>query len=119
MSKVCHTQSQGTGHCHISFVAIGRPETVANLRAMQQAQCSVLVQWDPPPYLLPGLSVDYRVTVNNEMVRDGLHTTKYTHVLTKTGTYIITLVAYNETLVGEEATILYKHKGIRQIVLHS
>lgn len=104
-------------HHNVLLSCTGPPEPVDHLVAVQQDQCSVLIEWDPPPYLLPGLGVVYYVIINNKIVREGLHSTNFTYNPTSTGTYSVILIAYNDTLIGKQVGILYEHKGINTIHL--
>ena len=54
------------------------PSSLDNLTAQQQDQCSILIEWEPP-YLLPGLSMSYKVYINKEMIQDDISTTNHTY----------------------------------------
>ena len=74
------------------------PTSVCNLTAEQQ-ECGIFISWKPP-YLLPGLSVSYKVYINGEMIQDDISTTNYTYYPTVTSStvYRISVVAYNESV---------------------
>ena len=82
-------------------MTLGPPSSVVNLTAVQQ--CGIFISWEPP-YLLPGLSVSYKVYINGEM---NISTTNYTYYpmkLTNT-TYNITVKAFNDSIIGDAASI--------------
>ena len=75
------------------------PTSVCNLTAEQQ-ECGIFISWEPP-YLLPGLSVSYKVYINGEMIQDDISTTNHTYYPTVTSSstvYSISVVAYNESV---------------------
>ena len=74
------------------------PTSVSDLTAEQQ-ECDLKVTWEPP-YLLPGLSVSYKVYINGEMIQDDIPTTNHTYYPTVTSStaYSISVVAYNESV---------------------
>ena len=82
---------------HFSTI-LGPPSSVVDLTAVQQ-ECGIFISWEPP-YLLPGLSVSYKVYINGEMIQDDISTTNHTYYPTVTsGTvHSISVVAYNESV---------------------
>ena len=89
--------------CHLSTI-LGPPSSIVDLTAEQQ-ECSIFISWEPP-YLLPGLSVSYKVHINGEM---NISTTNYTYYypmkLTNT-TYNVTVKAFNDSIIGENSDTL-------------
>ena len=55
---------------------IGPPDSVNNLQGYQLDYCCVFISWDPP-YTLPGLTVQYIISVGNEQYE--LISTNYTY----------------------------------------
>ena len=55
---------------------IGPPGSVSNLQGYQLDYCCVFISWDPP-YTLPGLTVQYIISVGTE--QHGLNSTNYTY----------------------------------------
>ena len=83
---------------------------VGNLTAVQQDQCSILIQWNPP-YLLPGLipSVSYKVYINGEMIQDDISTTNYTYYPFDEGVYNISIQAFHQLILGDVATTMVNY----------
>ena len=77
---------------------VGPPSSVVDLTAVQQ-ECDIFISWQPL-YLLPGLSVSYKVYINGEMIQDDISTTNHTYYPTVTSStvYSISVVAYNESV---------------------
>ena len=95
---------------------LGPPSSVGNLTAVeQQDHCSILIQWNPP-YLLPGLSVTYKVYINGEIIQDDISTTNYTYFLVDNGLYNVTVTNFYDTLTGNPAVISYHHMHMRGIL---
>ena len=86
----------------ISLISLGPPSPVADLTAIHQDQCSILVKWNPP-YLLPGLSVSYTVSINGNMQEEDIPTTNYTYYPMKlaSATYELAVSAFNDSVVGD------------------
>lgn len=73
------------------------PPLLKYLTAMNN-ECSILSNWDPP-YLLPGLTVSYKVYINGTL-HSNVSTTNYTYYpnVNKTAVYNISVAAYNESV---------------------
>ena len=54
----------------------GPPDSVSNLQGYQLDYCCVFISWDPP-YTLPGLTVQYIISVGTE--QHELNSTNYTY----------------------------------------
>ena len=94
-------------------IFLGPPSSVVDLTAEQQNQCSLSVQWKAP-YLLPGLTVLYNVTIiNGEKINDITDSTHYTSHYCFDGDYCVNVVAFNGTIVGEPiATLMYSRGAL-------
>ena len=95
-----------THHCNAPL--LGLPSLVGNLTAVQQDQCSIFIQWNPP-YLLPGLSVSYKVYVNREMIQDDISTTNYTYYPFDEGVYNISVQGFHQLIHGDVATTMVNY----------
>ena len=60
----------------IIIITSGPPDSVSNLQGYQLDYCCMLISWDPP-YTLPGLTVQYIISVGTE--EDELNSTDYTY----------------------------------------
>ena len=89
------------------------PEVV-NLTANQTDPCTITVQWEEP-FLLPGLSVSYTVSVYLGNITVSVHnvsTTTFTyHPTTGSGVYTVQVRTFNGTLTGD-ATNATVYAGI-------
>ena len=57
-------------------IQIGPPDYVSNLQGYQLDYCCIFISWDPP-YTLPGLTVQYIISVETE--QHHLISTNYTY----------------------------------------
>ena len=60
----------------IIIITSGPPDSVSNLQGYQLDYCCMLISWDPP-YTLPGLTVQYIISVGTE--QHELISTNYTY----------------------------------------
>ena len=88
---------------------IGLPSSVRELTAAQQDQCSLLLQWKPP-FLLPGLSVSYKVYMNGEIIQNDVINTDYTYYPVDERLYNISIQAYYQLLFGNIATTMVNYQ---------
>ena len=92
-----------------TLVQIGPPSSAQNITAMQQDKCSILIQWSPP-YLLPGLSVSYKVDINGEEI--DVFTTYYEYYPMKltNASYVVIIEPFNNSIIGEanDIDVLYE-----------
>ena len=108
MDKVWSTHAHILSFLHHATIP-GPPSSVVDLTAVQHVQeCSIFVSWEPP-YLLPGLTVSYKVYINGEMIQDDISTTNYIYMyypmkLTNT-TYNVTVKAFNDSIIGDATSI--------------
>ena len=58
------------------YVISGPPDSVSNLQEYQLDYCCMFISWDPP-YTLPGLTVQYIISVGTEQYE--LNSTNYTY----------------------------------------
>ena len=101
VSQCLHMHKVWNTLCSHSFIypsCVGPPSSVVDLTAQQQ-ECGIFISWEPP-YLLPGLSVSYKVYINGEMIQDDISSTNHTYYPTVTSStvYSISVVAYNESV---------------------
>lgn len=93
---------------YIHVYYLGSPSSVVDLTAVQEDQCSISIQWNPP-YLLPGLSVSYDVYINGDLIQDDISTTDYTYYPMRltNATYNVTVRAFNasDSIMGEAISI--------------
>lgn len=87
-----------------------------HLTAVQQDQCTIVIQWNPP-YLLPGLSVSYKIYINGEM-QDDISATNYIFYISNItdAIYNIKVISYNDSISGESSTITVKYKTGTKII---
>ena len=60
------------------YACIGPPESVSNLQGHQLDYCCVFISWDPP-FVLPGLTVQYRISVGTNNRQELISNTNYTY----------------------------------------
>ena len=101
MDKVWSTYTHIHSFLHYATIP-GPPSSVVDLTAVQQ-ECSIFISWEPP-YLLPGLSVSYKVYINGEMNISTTNHTYYPMKLTNT-TYNVTVKAFNDSIIGDATSI--------------
>ena len=100
-----YAYAQGTVDHRIMVLLIvspGPPSSVVDLTAVQQ-ECGIFISWETP-YLLPGLSVSYKVYINGEMNISTTNLTYYPMKLTNT-TYNVTVKAFNDSIIGDATSI--------------
>ena len=68
--------SKRTSVEQIYYCDSGPPDSVSNLQGYQLDYCCVFISWDPP-YTLPGLTVQYIISVGTE--QHVLNSTNYTY----------------------------------------
>ena len=88
--------------------SLGPPSSVGNLTAVQQDQCSILIQWEPP-YVLPGLNISYNVTIiNGKIINNVTDSTNFTsnYCFDDIVDYCVNVMAFNGAIVGE-STLKY------------
>ena len=90
-------------------IAISSPSSI---EATQIDPCTITVQWEEP-FLLPGLSVSYRVSVYLGNITVSVHnvsTTTFTyHPTTSSGVYTVQVRAFNGTLTGDATNTTVEH----------
>ena len=60
------------------YMHVGPPESVSNLQGHQLDYCCVFISWDPP-FTLPGLTVQYRISVGTNNRQELISNTNYTY----------------------------------------
>ena len=83
------------------MLPIDRLISVRDLIAKQQDQCSILIEWEPP-FLLPGLSVSYKVYIDEKIVQDDTNYVYCPEELTN-ATYDVVVKAFNGSIIGDAA----------------
>ena len=79
---------------------LGPPSSVVDL-IVQHDLCSTLIQWEPP-YVLPGLSITYNVTIiNGETINNITNSTNFTSNYCFDGDYCVNVMTFSGAIIGE------------------
>ena len=102
-----------TGGLYLGYILIANISSPSSIESTQTDPCTITVQWEEP-FLLPGLSVSYTVSVysvDTVSVYNVSTTTFIYHPTTGSGVYTVQVRAFNGTLTGDATNTTVEYVG--------
>ena len=99
---------------YLGYILIANISSPSSIESTQTDPCTITVQWEEP-FLLPGLSVSYTVSVYSvdTVSVSNVSTTNFTyHPTTGSGVHTVQVRAFNGTLTGDATNTTVEYVGM-------